>query len=183
VLFDAGFRVLEVPLNSPDPFSSIERLAKTFGRDALIGAGTVIEPRDVDRVREAGGELIVMPHSDPAVIERARDRGLVCTPGVATPSEAFAALKHGADGLKMFPAENLPPIIIKAWRAVLPPATLLLAVGGIKPETMQAYLDAGADGFGLGSALFGPNLSTGEVGANARRFASAWNALRAKPAA
>jgi 2-dehydro-3-deoxyphosphogalactonate aldolase len=182
-LFEAGFRVIEVPLNSPDPFASIETLAKTFGQEALVGAGTVLDPEDVDRVRDAGGRLVVMPHGDPAVIRRARDRGLVCTPGVATPTEAFAALKNGADGLKMFPAENLPPAVVKAWRAVLPRETLLLAVGGIKPETMKPYVDAGADGFGLGSALFAPNLALSEIAANARRFAATWAALGAKTAA
>jgi 2-dehydro-3-deoxyphosphogalactonate aldolase len=125
----------------------------------------------------------VMPHSDGAVIRRARELGLACTPGVATPTEAFAALKNGADGLKMFPAENMPPVVVKAWRAVLPPKTLLLPVGGIKPDTMEAYLEAGADGFGLGSALFAPGLAVPEIAANARRFAAAWDRLRTKAAA
>jgi len=182
-LISAGFRIIEVPLNSPDPLRSIARLADAFGAEALIGAGTVLEVEDVDRVSDAGGELIVMPHSAGAVIRRARDLGLVCTPGVATPTEAFAALRLGADGLKMFPAENLPPVVVKAWRAVLPPRTLLLPVGGIKPETMQAYVEAGADGFGLGSALFAPGLAVPEIADNARRFAEAWERLREKAAA
>lgn len=177
-LVAAGFRIIEVPLNSPEPLRSIERLAGAFGDDALIGAGTVLDPDDVDRIRDAGGRLIVMPHSDAAVIRRARDLGLVCTPGVATPTEAFAALKNGADALKMFPAENMPPVVVKAWRAVLPKGTLLLPVGGIKPETMKGYLDAGADGFGLGSALFAPGLPVPEIAANARRFSVAWDRLR-----
>jgi 2-dehydro-3-deoxyphosphogalactonate aldolase len=182
-LVEAGFRVIEVPLNSPEPFASIERIAKAFGTETLVGAGTVLDPADVGRVRDAGGRLIVMPHGDTAVVERAVELGLACTPGVATPTEAFAALKAGASGLKMFPAENLPPVVVKAWRAVLAPETLLLPVGGIKPETMAPYLEAGADGFGLGSALFAPSASTSEVRDNARRFAAAWEELRRRKAA
>jgi 2-dehydro-3-deoxyphosphogalactonate aldolase len=175
-LVAAGFRVIEVPLNSPQPFASIERLAKTFP-DCLIGAGTVLDAADVDRVSVAGGRLIVMPHSDREVIVRARELGLACTPGVATPTEAFAALKAGADALKLFPAEALGPPVVKAWRAVLPPDTLLLPVGGIKPDNMQAFIEAGANGFGLGSALFAPGLAAAEIAANARRFAQAWRAI------
>lgn len=178
-LVEAGFRVVEVPLNSPRPLASIERLARTSPRTVLVGAGTVLDPDDVDRVRDAGGRLIVMPHSDPAVIERARDRGLACAPGVATPTEAFAALKAGADALKLFPAEALPPAVVKAWRAVLPPDALLVPVGGIRPDAMKPFVDAGANGFGLGSALFAPNLATAEVATNARAFAAAWRALGA----
>ncbi|CAA9311994.1 MAG: 2-dehydro-3-deoxyphosphogalactonate aldolase, partial [uncultured Microvirga sp.] len=182
-LVSSGFRIIEVPLNSPDPLRSIELLARAFGDETLIGAGTVLDPDDVDRVRDAGGRLIVMPHSDGAVIRRARDLDLACTPGVATPTEAFAALKNGADGLKMFPAETMPPVTVKAWRAVLAPGALLLPVGGIKPESMEPYLEAGADGFGLGSALFAPGLPTPEITANARRFAAAWDGLRTKAVA
>lgn len=182
-LVSAGFRIIEVPLNSPEPLRSIELLARAFGAEALIGAGTVLDPDDVDRVRDSGGRLIVMPHSDGAVIRRARELDLVCTPGVGTPTEAFAALKNGVDGLKMFPAENVPPVVVKAWRAVLPARTLLLPVGGIKPDSMEPYVEAGADGFGLGSALFAPGLPTSEIAANARRFAAAWDRLRAKAAA
>jgi 2-dehydro-3-deoxyphosphogalactonate aldolase len=181
-LVEAGFRIIEVPLNSPEPFKSIERMAKAFA-DVLVGAGTVLDPDDVARVRDAGGRLIVMPHSDIAVVERAVALGLDCTPGVATPTEAFAALKAGAAALKMFPAESLGPVVVKAWRAVLPPDTLLVPVGGIKPETMQPYWQAGANGFGLGSALFSPGHSVTEVSANARRFAAAWQELRGRKAA
>src|SRR5215210_7859789 len=177
-LVEAGFRIIEVPLNSPQPFVSIERLAKAFP-DAMIGAGTVLGPKDVDRVRDAGGRLIVMPHLDPDVIGRARDRGLVCTPGVATPTEGFAALRAGADALKLFPAEALPPPILKAWRAVFPPDTLMIPVGGIRPDGLKPYVDAGANGFGLGSALFSPKLTTAETADNARAFATAWRALGA----
>jgi 2-dehydro-3-deoxyphosphogalactonate aldolase len=176
-LVEAGFRIIEVPLNSPQPFVSIERLAEAFPR-ALIGAGTVLDPSDVDRVRDAGGRLIVMPHSDPAVIARARELGLSCTPGVATPTEGFAALRAGADAIKLFPAEALPPPVVKAWRAVFPKDALFLPVGGIKPDTMRTFVEAGANGFGLGSALFTPALSAAEVGENARRFAEAWRRLK-----
>ena len=182
-LVEAGFRIIEVPLNSPEPFQSIERMAKRFGADVLVGAGTVLDPADVGRVGDAGGRLIVMPHGDLAVVKRAVELGLACTPGVVTPTEAFAALGAGAAALKVFPAENLPPAVVKAWRAVLPSETLLLPVGGIVPESMGPYVDAGASGFGLGSALFAPSSSLAEVRENARRFASAWAALRARKAA
>jgi 2-dehydro-3-deoxyphosphogalactonate aldolase len=177
-LHEAGFRLIEVPLNSPQPFVSIERLAQALPAGVMIGAGTVLDPADVNRVRDAGGRLIVMPHSDPAVIARARELGLSCTPGVATPTEAFAALRAGADAVKLFPAEALPPIVIRAWRAVFPKDALFLPVGGIKPDNMKPFIDAGANGFGLGSALFTPSLSAAEVGENGRRFAEAWRSLK-----
>jgi 2-dehydro-3-deoxyphosphogalactonate aldolase len=172
-LVDAGFRIIEVPLNSPEPLVSIERLAKTCPGEILIGAGTVLDPSDVERIRDAGGRLIVMPHSDPDVVGRAKALGLFCTPGVATPTEGFAALKNGADAIKLFPAENLAPPVVRAWRAIFPPDALFLPVGGITPDNMKGYVDAGANGFGLGSALFAPNLSAAEVGQRARRFAEA----------
>lgn len=178
VLAEAGFRIIEVPLNSPDPFRSIETLAKKLPAEVLVGAGTVLEPAMVDGVHDVGGKLIVMPHADPDVIRRAKEQRLYCTPGVATPTEAFAALKAGADAIKIFPAEAIPPAVVKAWRAVLPRETLVLPVGGIKPDTMKGYVDAGANGFGLGSALFSPGLSVEEIGRNARAFASAWRDLR-----
>ena len=177
-LVAAGFRVIEVPLNSPEPFRSIETLSRTVGGDVLIGAGTVLDPADVDRVRDAGGALIVMPHSDLDVVRRAKSLGLACTPGVATPTEGFAALKAGADAIKLFPAEAMPPVVVKAWRAVLPKDALMVPVGGIKPESMKAYVDAGANGFGLGSALFTAQMSPDEVGDNAVAFADAWRALK-----
>lgn len=177
-LVEEGFRIIEVPLNSPQPFRSIEILAKTMPETVLVGAGTVLDPDDVNGVLDVGGKLIVMPHADVAVIARAKELRMVCTPGVATPTEAFAALRAGADGIKVFPAEAMPPQIVKAWRAVLPPEIIVLPVGGIRPESMKAYLDAGATGFGLGSALFTPALSVDDVGRNARAFASAWKALR-----
>ena len=182
-LAEGGFRIIEVPLNSPEPFRSIELLARRFGQEVLVGAGTVLHPDDVGRVRDAGGRLIVMPHGDTAVIGAAVEAGLACTPGVATPTEAFAALAAGAAGLKMFPAEMLPPAIVKAWRAVIPRDTLLLPVGGINPDNMAPYVAAGADGFGLGSSLFAPSATPSEVRDNARRFAIAWELIRARQAA
>ena len=136
---DAGFCCIEVPLNSPDPIDSIERLSDRFGDRAVIGAGTVLDPDDVPRIAAAGGRLIVMPHSDVAVIRAAKQAGLYCVPGFATPTEAFAALGAGADALKLFPAEANPPAVLKAMRAVLPAATRVLPVGGISPDTMSSY--------------------------------------------
>ena len=170
VLVDAGFRIIEVPLNSPRPFESIGLLAKAFGSRALVGAGTVLRGEDVARVRDAGGGLIVMPHGDTAIIREAKRLGLICVPGVATPTEGFAALAAGADGLKLFPAEAMPPAVVKAWRAVLPSDTLLMPVGGITPERMADYLAAGASGFGLGSALFTSRMTPAQVESNALQF-------------
>jgi 2-dehydro-3-deoxyphosphogalactonate aldolase len=176
-LIDAGFLAIEVPLNSPEPLASIARLADAFGERALIGAGTVLQPRQVDQIAEAGGRLIVMPHGAPAIIRAVKRRGLFCVPGVATSTEAFAALEAGADGLKLFPAEALPPAVVKAWRAVLAKEVWLLPVGGITPETMAAYVAAGASGFGLGSALYRPGMSPAAVAASALAFATAYRAL------
>jgi 2-dehydro-3-deoxyphosphogalactonate aldolase len=173
VLIDAGFRIIEVPLNSPRPFASIGTLAREFGSRTVVGAGTVLRADDVARVREAGGQLIVMPHGDTAIIRAAKSARLICVPGVATPTEGFAALAAGADGLKLFPAEAIPPPVVKAWRAVFPPETLLLPVGGITPERMADYLAAGASGFGLGSALFAPGLSPAAIQARAGAFVAA----------
>ncbi|HEY8014268.1 MAG TPA: 2-dehydro-3-deoxy-6-phosphogalactonate aldolase [Dongiaceae bacterium] len=175
-LMTAGFRILEVPLNSPRPLESIRYLA---GREGLLsGAGTVLTTADVEAVAAAGGRLVVAPNADAEVIAAAKRLRLTALPGVATPTEAFAALKAGADGLKMFPAELMPPKAIKAWRAVLPAGTLLLPVGGINPETMADYLSAGADGFGLGSALYKPGMPASELGERARAFVAAYRALR-----
>lgn len=176
-LVEAGFRVIEVPLNSPDPFRSIEILARTLPPTVLVGAGTVLEPDQVNGSHDVGGKLIVMPHADPAVIRRAKELNLICTPGVATPTEAFAALKAGADAIKIFPAESIPPHVVKAWRAVLPKDTIVLPVGGIRPETMETYVSAGANGFGLGSALFTPAMSLADIRWNAGEFVAAWQAL------
>lgn len=175
-LFDAGFRVLEVPLNSADPLASIALLSARFGARALVGAGTVLQPAQVAEVAAAGGRLIVMPHGDAAVIRAARAAGLHCVPGVATPTEAFAALAAGADALKLFPAELLTPPVLKALRAVLPRGVKLLPVGGITPQNLEPYVAAGADGFGLGSALYRPGDSAPQVAAHARAFVAAWRA-------
>lgn len=177
-LVEAGFRLIEVPLNSPEPFRSIELLAGRFGEECVIGAGTVLEPAAVARLEAAGGELVVMPHGDPDVIKAAKAMGLACVPGVATPTEAFAALAAGADALKLFPAEILPPAAVKALLAVLPKGTALLPVGGIEPASMAAYVTAGARDFGLGSALYKPGLTPAEVGARAAAFVGAWQAVR-----
>lgn len=182
VLVEAGFRAIEVPLNSPQPLRSIAALASAFGERVLVGAGTVLDPADVGGVAAAGGRLIVMPHADRAVIRAAKALGLWCIPGVATPTEAFGALAAGADALKMFPAEALPPPVVKAWRAVLPQAVWLLPVGGITPERMAPYVAAGADGFGLGSALYQRGRTPVETAARAAAFAAACRDLRAPDA-
>jgi 2-dehydro-3-deoxyphosphogalactonate aldolase len=142
----------------------------------VVGAGTVLAAAQVAEVRAAGGELVVMPHGDPAVIRAAREAGLWVTPGVATPTEAFAALAAGATALKLFPAEALPPQVVKAWRAVLPGGTRLVPVGGITPASLAPYLAAGAAAFGLGSALYRPGATPTEVGARAAEFVAAWRA-------
>ncbi len=177
-LVDVGFAVIEVPLNSPQPFDSVGRLAAAFGEQVLVGAGTVLTPEAVDRVADAGGKLIVMPHADTAVIRAAKRAGLFAVPGFATPTEAFAALDAGADALKLFPAEAAPPAVLKAMRAVLPPAVPVLPVGGIRPETMAGYWEAGAGGFGLGSALYKPGDAPATVRAKAVAFRQAMDALR-----
>ena len=170
----SGFRVLEVPMNSPQPLDSIRRLTEALDDDHLIGAGTVLNTTAVDDVARAGGRLVVMPHADVSVIRAAKQAGLYCVPGVATPTEAFAALAAGADALKLFPAEQLGPAVLKAWRAVLPKDLALLPVGGIAPDTMTPYIAAGANGFGIGSALYAPGRAAAEVGHRARQFADAW---------
>ncbi|MDQ6917121.1 MAG: 2-dehydro-3-deoxy-6-phosphogalactonate aldolase [Pseudomonadota bacterium] len=177
-LIDNGFRILEVPLNSPDPFDSITRLEERFGECCLTGAGTVVDVADVARVAAAGGKLIVMPHGDVAIVREAKHRGMLCVPGVATPTEAFAALHAGADGLKMFPAEQLPPAALKAWRAVLPKDALVFPVGGIRPDNMNAYWEAGASGFGTGSNLYAPGASADAVREAAARYAAGFAALK-----
>ena len=176
-LVGAGFAMIEIPLNSPDPFRSIAALRRAAPADVLVGAGTVLNLDDVARLVDAGGDLMVSPNVDIEVVAAAKARNLVALPGVATPSEAFAALKAGADGLKAFPAEALPPAVVKAWRAVVPKRVPLLPVGGITPSTMAPYVAAGASGFGLGSALYKPGDSAAIVSERARAFAAAWRAL------
>lgn len=173
VLIDAGFSMVEVPLNSPDPLTSIERLARRFRDDALIGAGTVLDTTQVRAVREAGGRLIVSPNADAAVIAASAEAGMVALPGYFTPSEAFAALKAGATGLKLFPAEAATPAVLKAQRAVLPRDVPVLAVGGVAPDNMAPWQAAGADGFGIGSALYAPGRTAMAVGEAAAKFVSA----------
>jgi 2-dehydro-3-deoxyphosphogalactonate aldolase len=175
----AGFSTIEVPLNSPNPIESIRRLNEALGTSCLIGAGTVMTPGQVADIASAGGRLIVMPHSDPAVVRAAKAANLFCVPGVATPNEGFAALANGADALKLFPAEQLGPAVVKAWRAVFPKALRFLPVGGITTANLAAYLSAGADGFGLGSSLYRPGLSAEEVGTRAKDFVEALRLARA----
>ena len=179
-LVGAGFRILEVPLNSPRPYDSIRRLADAHGASCLVGAGTVLRVEDVARVREAGGRVVVMPHADLAVVREAKRQGMVCIPGVATPTEAFAALDAGADALKMFPAEAIPPAALRAWRAVLPKDALVFAVGGMKPDNLDAYWAAGASGFGTGSNLYKPGTPAGVVREVASAYAAAVRALPAR---
>lgn len=177
-LYAEGFRLIEVPLNSPDPFESIARIRRALPHEALVGAGTVLRVDDIGRLLHAGGELVVMPHADTAVIRAAKAAGLLCVPGVATPTEALAALDSGADALKLFPAELITPAVVKAMRAVLPKSTRLLPVGGITPDNMASYMRSGASGFGLGSALYAPQTPSGEVAVRARRFVSQWLTCR-----
>lgn len=173
-LVDAGFGLLEVPLNSPQPLQSIAMLAAQHPQ-CLVGAGTVLRAAEVREVQAAGGRLIVSPHFDPEVVREAVRLGLACVPGVATPSEAFAALAVGAHALKLFPAELLTPAVVKALRAVLPPALALLPVGGIGPHNMAQYRRAGASGFGIGSALYAPGQSAAQTRAAAHTFIDTWS--------
>ena len=172
-LIVAGIRIIEVPLNSPRPFDSIERLAKRFGAEATIGAGTVLDAADVARVQAAGGVLTVSPNTSLPVIAATVAVGMVAAPGFFTPSEAFAALATGAHALKLFPAEAATPAVVKALLAVLPKGTDIVIVGGVAPETMASWVAAGAVGFGLGSGLFKPGLSAAEVAERARSYVGA----------
>jgi len=178
-LFEAGFRLIEVPLNSPEPLQSIRLLSDKLGATALVGAGTVMSVQAARDVAAAGGRLIVMPHCDTAIIRAGKDLGAFVAPGIATPTEAFAALAAGADALKAFPAEMIPPAAVGAMRAVLPKGTRILPVGGITPETMAPYHAVGAAGFGLGSALFKPGMTVADVAARAAKFVAAWRKLQA----
>jgi len=171
----AGFSLIEVPLNSPQPLASIATLIAQLP-NALVGAGTVLTTAQVREVHGAGGQLIVSPNFDAEVVRLAVQLGMVCLPGVMTPTEAFAALAAGAAGIKLFPAELVPPAGVKALRAVLSAQTLVLPVGGITPEAMAPYRAAGANGFGLGSALYKPGDDAATVAAAARRYVAAWNA-------
>ncbi len=174
-LHDAGFRLIEVPLNSPDAYASIALLARRLP-DCVVGAGTVLSTGQVRAVRDSGGALIVAPNLDPAVVSEAVALALPAIPGVATPSEAFAAIRAGATAIKLFPAEVMPPAVVRAWRAVIPSDIAMLPVGGIVAQAIGAYRDAGASGFGLGSALYRAGDEAGAVAERARRFVAAWNA-------
>ncbi len=169
-LHEAGMVIIEVPLNSPNPLTSIERLARSLGDQVLVGAGTVLTAGDVARVRDAGGRIIVSPDTNQEVIDAAAAANLVSTPGFFTPSEAFCALRAGAHGLKFFPAEAATPAVVKAQRAVLPKDVPLLVVGGVKPESLHPWLDAGANGFGLGGGLYVPGQTAKETAVKARAY-------------
>ena len=176
-LHAAGFGLWEVPLNSPNPLQSIAAMRAAFP-DVLVGAGTVLTPQQVREVHAAGGQLIISPNCNPAVIDESVKLGLISLPGVFTPTEAFTALDHGAHGLKIFPAELASPAVIKALLAVLPQGTGIYPVGGITPDNMAPWLQAGAAGFGIGSALFKPGKTAAQVQADAQAFANNYRALQ-----
>lgn len=169
-LFDGGFRLLEVPLNRPGALDAIQALRKIAPADALVGGGTVLTIKDVDAIGEAGGQLIVSPNCESEVIRYAVQKGMLALPGVATPSEAFRALAAGAQGLKLFPAEMITPPVVKALRSILPADTQLLPVGGISPENMAPYIEAGANGFGIGGQLYKPGIEPGALKRAAESF-------------
>jgi 2-dehydro-3-deoxyphosphogalactonate aldolase len=169
-IYEGGIRIIEVPLNSPEPLKSIELLAQKFGERMLVGAGTVLDPTDVGRVREVGGRIIVSPDTNPEVISAAASAGLVSSPGYFTPSEAFVAIRAGATSLKLFPAEGATPAVLKAHLAVIPREVPILVVGGVQPDNMRPWLDAGATGFGLGGGLYKPGQSPAETLDKARAY-------------
>ncbi len=179
-LVTAGIGMIEVPLNSPQPFESIGRIVTAFGGDALIGAGTVLSVGDVDRLAEAGGRLVVSPDCNPEVIATTKARGMQSFPGVMTPTEAFTALRAGADGLKLFPGSLIGPDGLKALRAVLPPECQVYAVGGAGASNMAEWRAAGADGFGIGSALYAPGMDAAQVGERAQGLVVAYDAVMDK---
>ena len=172
-VYDAGIRIIEVPLNSPNPIDSIRRLAAKFGDSMLVGGGTVLEPDKVAEIKAVGGRLIVAPNTNVGVIEEAVAAGLVSCPGYFTPSDAFDAIEAGATALKLFPAEGASPAVLKAQRAVIPAEVPILVVGGVKPDTMRPWLEARADGFGLGGGLYQPGQSPAETGDKARAYVAA----------
>jgi len=172
-LIEGGIRIIEVPLNSPEPLKSIERLASRFGEQVSVGAGTVLNPEQVQQVRDAGGRLIVSPNMSPAVIRATAEAGVVSCPGIFTPTEAFTALEAGAHTLKLFPAEAATPKVVKALRAVLPSDVSLVVVGGVGPDSIPSWLEAGANGFGLGSGLYKPGQNAADTLTKARAYAAA----------
>jgi 2-dehydro-3-deoxyphosphogalactonate aldolase len=177
-LHDAGVRVVEVPLNSPEPFRSIATLAARFRNRMVVGAGTVLDVDSVDRLKSAGGQISVSPDCNPQVIARAVESGMVPLPGVFTPTEAFTAVRAGARHLKLFPAEAASPKTVKAWKAVLPRDVSVYAVGGVTPANMKDWADAGCSGFGIGSNIYKPGMSSEDVAKTARAFVAAWKDLR-----
>lgn len=177
-LVEAGFSMIEVPLNSPEPLDSIRQMAGAFGDAALIGAGTVLTPEDVDAVGQAGGRLVVSPNCDPAVIARTLERGMVSMPGVFTPSECFAAIRAGARAIKLFPASLAGTAGLKAIKAVLPADVEVYAVGGASADNFGDWFDAGAAGFGIGTALYKPGDSVDTVAASARAMVAAYDRAR-----
>jgi 2-dehydro-3-deoxyphosphogalactonate aldolase len=169
-IFEGGIRIVEVPLNSPEPLKSIESIARRLGDHALVGAGTVLDPADVARVKDSGGRIIVSPDTNPEVISAASSAGLVSCPGYFTPSEAFAAIRAGAHGLKLFPAEAASPAVLKAQLAVLPRDIPVIVVGGVQSDNMKPWREAGASGFGLGSGLYKPGQSAADTLVKARAY-------------
>lgn len=172
-IFAAGIRIIEVPLNSPEPLQSISKLAAKFGDRALVGGGTVLEPEQVATVKAVGGRLIVAPNTNVEVIAETAEAGLVSCPGYFTPSDAFDAIEAGATALKLFPAEGAAPAVLKSQRAVIPRDVPIFVVGGVTPDSMQAWLEAGADGFGLGGGLYQPGQSAAETSEKARAYVAA----------
>lgn len=176
-LYQQGFRCIEVPLNSPNAIESIRLLVDALPADCLLGAGTVMTIEQVEQVHAVGGRLIVMPHADVVIVKHAKSLGMQAAPGVATLTEAFAALAAGADAIKCFPSESVPPAVLKAWRSVLPAHVICLPVGGVAPASMKSYIDVGANGFGLGSNLYRAGDSIETLRSNAQAYLAAWRKL------
>ncbi|MBQ4891642.1 2-dehydro-3-deoxy-6-phosphogalactonate aldolase [Shewanella sp. UCD-FRSSP16_17] len=176
VLVAAGYRVIEVPLNSPNPYESIKRLSEKYGESVVIGAGTVVSKEQVDLVKEAGGRIIISPHADIDIIQYSKKLSLYSVPGFLNPTEAYAAINAGADSLKLFPADTVGPKGLKAMSVVLPKEMPILPVGGVSPSTMKAFLDAGASGFGLGSGLYKAGMSAEQTKQNALSYVEGYQA-------